>query len=84
MCLELVAGNACERIMFPDLPVLGAEHDAMEARALASVVCAAPAVDALLRYAEAEALIRSHLGVVTALINALVEHGTLTGEQSIR
>ncbi|WP_407168701.1 hypothetical protein [Bradyrhizobium sp. ORS 111] len=31
--------------------------------------------------AEAEALIRSHLGVVTALTDALVEHGTLTSEQ---
>jgi hypothetical protein len=83
MCLELVAGTVCERVMFPDCPVLSAEHDDIEARALASVVCAAPeAIDAFVRYAEAEAeeLIRAHLGVVTALIDALVERGTLSGE----
>jgi hypothetical protein len=84
MCLELVAGTVCERVMFPDFPVLSAEHDAIEARALASVVCAAPAaVDAFVGYAEAEAeaLIRAHLGVVTALVDALVERGTLNSEQ---
>jgi hypothetical protein len=61
-----------------------AAHDLLEARAFASV-CASPgaAVDALLRCAEAEAetLIRAHLPVVTALIDQLVEHGTLSGEQ---
>jgi hypothetical protein len=84
MCLELVAGTVCERVMFPNCPVLSAEHDAIEARALASVVCAAPAaVDAFVGYAEAEAeaLIRAHLGVVTALVDALVEKGTLYSEQ---
>jgi hypothetical protein len=84
MCLELVAGTVCERVMFPDCPVLSAKHDAVEARALASVVCAASAaVDAFVRYAEAEAeaLIRAHQGVVTALVDALVENGTLYSEQ---
>jgi hypothetical protein len=80
--IELVAGSVCERVMFPDLPPLPAEHDRLEARALASVICASPsAVDALLAYAEAEAeaLIRAHLGVVSALVEALVEKGTLIG-----
>jgi hypothetical protein len=84
MCIELVAGSVCERVIFPDVPVLSTEHDAIEARALASVVCGTPAaVDAFLRYAEAEAeaLIRAHLGVVTALVDALVEKGTLYSEQ---
>jgi hypothetical protein len=84
MCLELVAGTVCERVMFPDCPVLSAKHDAVEARALASVVYAASAaVDAFVRYAEAEAeaLIRAHQGVVTALVDALVENGTLYSEQ---
>jgi hypothetical protein len=53
-----------------------AEHDMIEARALAATISAAP--DALLRFCEAEAemLIRAHLGVVTALIDALVEKGS--------
>jgi hypothetical protein len=84
LCIELVAGSVCERVLFPDLPPLSAEHDAIEARSIASVICAAPgAVDAFLRYceAEAEALIRAHLGVVTALSDALFEEGFLDGER---
>jgi hypothetical protein len=84
MVTELVAGRVCERNFYPDHDPLPAEHDYIEARALASVVCAAPsAVDAFIRFAEAEAeaLIRAHLGVVTELVDALVEHGTLSGEQ---
>jgi hypothetical protein len=84
MITELVSGSVCERIMYPDLLALGAEHDMIEARALASVVCSSPgAIGAMLAYAEAEAeaLIRAHLPVVTALIDQLVEHGTLSGEQ---
>jgi hypothetical protein len=78
---ELVAGRVCEKVLFPDHEPLSADHDFIEARALASVISAAP--DALLRFAEAEAeaLIRAHLGVVTALVDALVEHGTLHSEQ---
>jgi hypothetical protein len=82
--IELLAGTVCERIIFPDLPPLPAEHDRMEARALASVVCVSPlSIDALLAYAEAEAeaLIRGNLGAVSALTNALVEKGTLLGEE---
>lgn len=73
VCLELVAGTVGERVIF-------AEHDLLK-RALASIVCATPAgADAFLRYVEAEveALIRSHLHVVMALTDALVEYGTLT------
>lgn len=84
MIVELVAASVCERVMFPDLPVLGAEHDIIEARALASVICStAHSIDALLAFAEAEAegLIRIHMGAVEALIEALVEQGTLSGEQ---
>ena len=83
MVTELVAGSVCERVMFPDLPALGAEHDLAEARALASTFASPAAIPAMLSYAkaEAEALIRAHLPVVNALIDALVEHGTLSGEQ---
>jgi hypothetical protein len=81
---ELVAGRVAEKVFFPDHEPLPAEHDLLEARAFASV-CASPgaAVDALLAYASADAdtLIRAHLPVVTALIDQLVEHGTLSGEQ---
>jgi hypothetical protein len=80
--IELVAGSVGERVMFPDMPQLPAEHDRAEARALASVVCAMPsAIDALLAYAEAEAeaLIRANLDIVEALADALVAKGTLSG-----
>jgi hypothetical protein len=81
MIIELVAGNVCERVFFPDHEPLPAEHDLAEARALASVTCASPS--ALLRFAEleAETLIRAHLSVVTALIDDLIERGTLTGDE---
>jgi hypothetical protein len=81
--IELLAGSCCERIMYPDLPPLPAEHDLAEARALASVIAAPQAVPAMLAYAEAEAesLIRAHLGVVSALVDALVEKGTLIGSE---
>ncbi len=84
MVTELVAGRVCEKVLFPDHEPLPAEHDLIEARALASVVCASPgAVEALLTYAmaEAEALIRAHFAAVSALVDALVEKGTLTGRQ---
>ena len=46
------------------------------------MACASPnAAGALLTYAEAEAaeLIRQNLHIVSALIDAIIEHGTLTG-----
>jgi hypothetical protein len=81
--VELVSGRVCERVFFPDHEPLPAEHDLAEARALASVICASGAVGALLAFAEAEAeaLIRAHLPVVTALVDALDEKGTLTGDE---
>jgi hypothetical protein len=82
--IELLAGSVGERIMFPDLAPLPAEHDRAEAQALASVVCASPtAIDALLAYAsaEAEAVIRANRDVVEALTDALVEKGTLIGDE---
>ena len=83
LMIELLAGSVCERVMFPDVPPLPAEHDRIEARALASVVCASPAaVDALLAYCEAEAevLIRANIDIVEALTEALVAAGTLCGQ----
>jgi hypothetical protein len=80
--IELLAGSVGERVMFPDLPPLPAEHDRREAEALASVICAsAAAVPALLAYAEAEAeaLIRANLDIVEALTGALVAEGELSG-----
>jgi hypothetical protein len=81
MIIELVAGSVCERVFFPDHKPLTAEHDLAEAHALASVTCASPS--ALLRFAEVEAetLIRAHRSVVTALIDDLIERGTLTGDE---
>jgi hypothetical protein len=82
--IESLAGSVGERIMFPDLPPLPAEHDRAEARALAGVVCAMPsAVDPLLAYceAEAEAVIQANRDVVEALTDALVAEGTLSGDQ---
>jgi hypothetical protein len=66
----------------PDHEPLPAEHDLTEARALASVIASPQAAPALLAYAECEAkaMINAHLGVVSALIDALVEKGTLTGQ----
>jgi hypothetical protein len=51
MATELCASHVSERIFCPDLEPLPAEHDYIEARALASVVCAAQ--EALIRFAEA-------------------------------
>jgi hypothetical protein len=84
MVIELVAGSIAERILFPDFPPLRAEHDKIEARAVAAIACASPrSVDAMLAWAEAEAenLIRDNLNVVLALVDALVDSktGKLTG-----
>jgi hypothetical protein len=84
MVIELVAASVCERILFPDQPPLRAEHDRIEARAVAALACASPrSVDAMLAYAEAEAenLIRENLNVVVALVDALVAAGKLTGAE---
>jgi hypothetical protein len=84
MAIELVAGSAAERILFPDLPPLRSEHDKIEARAVARITCASPrSVDAMLAWAECEAenLIRENLDAVRALVDALVDSkdGKLTG-----
>jgi hypothetical protein len=82
--IECLGGAAGEVVMYPDLPPLPAEHDRAEARAFAGVICASPAaVDALLAYAkaEAEALIRDNRDIVEAMTDALVEKGTLSGDE---
>jgi hypothetical protein len=82
--IECLAGTVGERVMFPDLLPLPAEHDRIEARALADVICTSPLpVDSLLAYAEAEAeaLIRNNRDIVAALTDALVEKGTLSGDE---
>jgi hypothetical protein len=78
---ELVAGSIAERVMHPDLLPLNAEHDKLEARALAAT-CASN-VDALLIFcsAEAESLIRAYVDVVETLVGALLEKGRLFGEE---
>jgi hypothetical protein len=86
MVIELVAGGIAEKILFAEIPQLSAEHDKIEARAVAAIACASPrSVDAMLAYAEAEAenVIRENLNVVLALVDALVEspRGKLTGQQ---
>jgi hypothetical protein len=82
--IELVGGRVAERILHPDLPPLPAEHDQAEVRAFAAVACAAQgATGALIAYAEteAEALLRALPVVVTALVDAIVEKGTLIGAE---
>jgi hypothetical protein len=84
MMIELMAGAAAEEILFPRERNLGARHDQIEARAFAKVVvAAAPAAKALLQYtyAEAKALIRGNRDIVDMLVEALIEAGTLTGDQ---
>jgi hypothetical protein len=86
MVIELVAGEVAEQLLHPDDPSLGAEHDGIEARAIARVICAAgasPAVAALVRYAEAEAraLLLANRDIVDALVEALIERGALSGDQ---
>jgi len=81
---ELVAAECAELILHPDLPSLGAKHDFVEAGAFAKVAVAAqPAVAALISYcrAEATALLAANIDIVNALVEALIEHGTLSGEQ---
>jgi hypothetical protein len=84
MVIELVAGSVAERILFPDETPLRAEHDKIEARAVAAIACASPrSVDALLVWAEceAESMISENLSTVEALLAALVDsrNGKLTG-----
>jgi hypothetical protein len=82
--VELVAAECAELILHPDLPSLGAVHDFTEANAFARVAVAAkPAVRALVEYckAEATALLTANIDIVNALVEALIEHGTLSGEQ---
>jgi hypothetical protein len=86
MVVELVAGSIAESSLFPDLPPLRAEHDQIEPRTVAAIACASPrSVDAMLAYAEVEAenLIREHLSVVLALVDALMASpkGKLTDQQ---
>lgn len=70
--------------MHPDVSSLGAVHDFVEADAFAKIAVAAqPAVQALIKYCEEEtrALILANLDIVNALVDALIEHGILSGDQ---
>ena len=81
---ELVAAECAELILHPDLPALGAVHDFVEADAFARVAVAAqPAVTSLVEYcrAEATALLTANIDIVNALVEALIESGTLSGAQ---
>jgi hypothetical protein len=80
--IALVAGECAERLLHPDLPTLGADHDFVEAAAFARIAAvASPAVDALIAYAAAEAtaLLTSNPDIVKALVEALIEAGELGG-----
>ena len=84
LVIELVAGEVAEMILHLDQPSLGAKHDRVEAEAFARVaVAASPAVTALLTYAEAEAaaLIQANIEIVRALVESLIEAGTLSGAE---
>jgi hypothetical protein len=82
--IELVAGECAELVLHPDLASLGATHDFVQADAFAKIAVAAqPAVAALIGYcrAEATALLTENRDILDALVAALVERGTLDGEQ---
>jgi hypothetical protein len=83
-CIELVAGECAELILHPDLDPLGAKHDFVEADAFARIAVAAqPAVAALIQYcrAEATALLTANRDILDALVEALIERGTLDGAE---
>jgi hypothetical protein len=80
--IELVGAEVCELLLHPELPALGAKHDFVEAVAFARAsVAATPAAAALIEYAiaEATALLKQgvELGIVQALVEALIGKGTL-------
>jgi hypothetical protein len=82
--VELLGGQLAELLLFPDLAPLGAVHDFVEATAFAKVaVAASPSVEALINYCESEAraLLTANRDIIEALVEALVEAGTLDGEQ---
>jgi hypothetical protein len=83
--LELVAGSLAEAMLCPATPPLpGAEHDQIEARALAGLICrSVSSVDAYLEFCRVEvgALIESHRDIVQAVAAALIERRTLDGAQ---
>ncbi len=81
---ELVAGEAAELLLHPELPALGAVHDFIEASAFARIAVAAqPAVASLIDYCrvEASALLTQNRDILDALVEALVEIGTLDDDQ---
>jgi hypothetical protein len=82
--IALVAGEAAEMLLHPDLPPLGAQHDFVEADAFAKItVIASPAVAAMIGYAkaEADAILSANLDIAQALVGALEKAGVLSGEQ---
>jgi hypothetical protein len=82
--IELVAGEAAELLLYPNLAPLGAVHDHTDARAFAGVaVASSAAVPALLAYAQAEAagLLLANIGILRALAAALAATGTLDGDE---
>jgi hypothetical protein len=82
--IELVAAECAELILHPDLPPLGAANDLAEAHAVAGIAVAGqPAVASLLSYcrAEAQALLQGNVDILRALVEALIDRGTLTGDQ---
>jgi hypothetical protein len=82
LCIEFVAGTVAEQIFHPDLEPLPTVHDAIEAEAFASLAVASQrAIPAFLAYcrAEAAALITDNRAIAEAIIDALIEHGELSG-----
>jgi ATP-dependent Zn protease len=81
-CIGLLGGEACEMLLHPDQPSLGAQHDFDEAKAFARITAfTSPSVSALLEYARAEAIgiLSANLDIVRTLVAALVEAGQLSG-----
>jgi hypothetical protein len=81
LIIELVAGTIGEMVAMPDLEPLSAEHDLIEARALAGVVSFA--AESLLEFckAEARAILVGNIDVHEALADQLAEYGELSGDQ---
>jgi hypothetical protein len=81
LIIELVVGTVGEVVALPDVEPLSAEHDLIEARALAGVVSFA--VEPFLAFCQAEAkvILSANRDVLLALADRLVERGTLSGEE---
>jgi hypothetical protein len=82
--VELVAGRVAERVIIgTDIEPLDCTLDYAEARALARTLCQPSAVSSLLAHAESEAsaIISANRDTVDALVERLIELGSMDGDE---